>query len=255
MTDAPQLNPAKHFIIFIPFLHLSIIFWMCVLKFSLTSNHTPKYLILSTCLRCCPYSLRSIVGFVLFLEKHINCVFSIDRWKPHSYDHFSTLSIADCILTFRLSIFLPLTHNAPSSAYNALPILWSILLKMSLIIILKSIGLHTLPCGVPFSIGYILENSIPTLTSMVLLFKKSLIQLKILPPIPILFNLIKSPSFHNMSYAFSMSKNITKTASLLTWAFLISFSRQIIESIVVRPLRNPLWWEHSSFFQLHILVL
>ncbi len=94
------------------------------------------------------HSCNLILWHCLSFEKQITCVFDTDNQNPHISVHYFTSLIALCILLTTDKTFLPLFHIAPSSAkrdFSTPAPSWE---KMSLIITLNMMGLHTLPWGV-----------------------------------------------------------------------------------------------------------
>ncbi len=148
ILSAPHSLPTQHLIVFIIFLHLFTIFWICTTHVTLSSNHIPKNL------KCFTLSSSWLSNFIFnslpffFHVKNIIFVLSTENLKPHLYDHSSTIAIASCNFLTIKPIFLPLFQIAPSSAKSDNPNPLSKSSNTSFIIIENNKGLTILPCGV-----------------------------------------------------------------------------------------------------------
>lgn len=100
---------------------------------------------------------------------------------------------------------VPLAHMAISSAKREILMLDGGVGMMS-IRMMKRIGLRTLPCGVPFCVSAKFDDWLPMRTEIVRSERKSLIQVSILPLIPIWARRRRIPSLQTRSNAFSISR-------------------------------------------------
>ena len=110
-----------------------------------------------------------------------------------------------------------MVQRATSSAYRENLTAGSLIFSIrSFIMIRKSVGEITLPCGRPWSWLNVGEWVLPHLTWKVLSFKKFLIKFAIRPLMPALWIFISSAVLFTLSNAFLRSKN-TASVCFLAW--------------------------------------
>lgn len=105
---------------------------------------------------------------------------------------------------------LQLIKIQKSSANRDLDTSGGILCGRSLIAILKSVGLNTVPWGTPFSSEYDVDSICPILTAKCLLFRKLFRKNKIFPLIFHECRVLRILYFHIVSNALLMSKKTAR---------------------------------------------
>ena len=126
---------------------------------------------------------------------------------------------------------VPVVQRAMSSAYmdNSTPLQG---FGIAFIMIMKRRGLRTLPCGVPFSTTTGSERADPTLTWILLSWRKLWIHSSGLPLTPILESCSMIPSLQTTSKAFSKSRKTPRVICFLVaplalpLAYIFSFKYQ-----------------------------
>ncbi len=155
-------------------MHLFTMSEMCGAHVRYLSNVSPRNLTLFW--KGMGELLRVSVGVVASREclgwKTIPMVLVVLMLKPHLEAHRWIWVSCVCILCLAVLMFLDDVHIAASSAYLAVWI-WVVLFsKMSSIMILKRVGLMTLPWGVPFWSCCGSDVVFPNPTLMILFVRK-----------------------------------------------------------------------------------
>ena len=157
--------------------------------------------------------------------------------NPHSSHQLHTLNKELWHSWFKRVISEPHSQKQKSSTYNAAGEV--IRSGRSYIINEKSMGLRTLPWGVPFSRRLVKDNVDPSLTWKVRFDRNEWINLNMRLEIPYLRSLERGTSSFTISQAFSRSINTDKTLCLFPSDFWIASWRLRMWSVVFRHCRKP----------------
>lgn len=161
--SAPQLVPIVERNTFKSLLHLSTMSAMWGAQVRFVSKVRPRNF---TCFfNCILLLFRCMFGSVSPLafvgRKVIPTVLSVFMMKPHLFAHVWILFSVFCTSFVAVCMFLADVQSVASSAYLAVDICFGLFWNISSIIILKRVGLITLPCGVPFCNWYVSECWVP----------------------------------------------------------------------------------------------
>ena len=118
---------------------------------------------------------------------------------------------------------------------------------IAFIMMMNRRGLRTLPCGVPFSKTSGSERADPTLTWILLSWRKLWIHSSGLPLTPILESCSMIPSLQTMSKAFSKSRKTLRVICFLVEDAAISCVSLTMWSIQPLPFLKPAWYWFNMF--------
>lgn len=159
-------------------------------------------------------SVGSVDGF-RFLEKRMACVFSWENLKPvllaHSWRRLRILWMISPIIVMQVN----LTSTAKSSTKRKANRFAGSETVMALIAIPKRTQLSTLPCGIPLIRILLPDRLLPTLTRILLLQRKFLINFARFPLKPHLCSCSRIRCRQVVSYACFKSKNNPIASSFL----------------------------------------
>ena len=202
------------------------------------SSVMPRYLNCFTGSMRTPSSFRLVIYFI-FEEKHIAFVFCGFMVNFVALHHSEKRSIASCMRTRASSCVSAVIEKAISSAnsFDRIGVIFGKVLKR----IIKRMGLSMEPCGTPLFMFRISEYVFSRMTWIFLFVRKSVSQDSILPPMFFCARVLSSIMWSTESKADFKSKNTTTVVFLVTRLFLISCSRAMIGSMVLRLILKPDW--------------
>ena len=189
--------------------------------------------------------LASLFLTLLFVNKTA-CDLDAEILKPFADKNLAVLLSCFCMRVVIALEEVPVVQRAMSSDYmdNSTPLQG---FGIAFIMIMKRRGLRTLPCGVPFSTTTGLERADPTLTWILLSWRKLWIHSSGLPLTPIMESCSMIPSLQTMSKAFSKSRKTPRVICFLVEDADISCVSLTMWSTQPRPFLKPAWYWFNMF--------